>query len=85
MEIFENFLSKYKKIILNRDILVDKVQLVIKTITSVELENNSITFKNNIIQVKASMGAKGEIFIHKKKILYLLKKELPDYFISDIK
>ena len=85
MEIFGNFLAKYKKIILDQEVLINKIQEVIKNITKVELSKGTIVLKNNTIQIKASAGARGEIFIHKKEILQSLKKDLPDHFISDIK
>ena len=79
------FLEKFKKILFKKEEIYKIISQTIFKYTHFELEPKFISIKNAIIYIDTTPIVKSEIFVYKNKILFDLKKEIPENNFSDIR
>ena len=80
----EKFLEKFSKNIKNTEIYKKQILEIIKNQIEVNIPEESIEIKNNIVYIKLSPAYKNKIFIYKKQILEDISSSL-SIKIVDIK
>ena len=85
MELIKSFLSKYKKLTTNHNLLRDVVLDCINKKTKILIQKKDIKIVNNVVYIKTKPIVKSEIFIHKEYILNEINNILPTKTIKDIK
>lgn len=83
----KNFFEKFKKIIYQKEEILNVISSVISKELSFEITRDVFDFKNGIIYLKNNSPIlRTEIFLRKKRIIEIIQKELPsDIRILDIK
>jgi hypothetical protein len=78
------FLNKFSKNIESNDDLKNKIIEIVKNTCQLELKEESIEIKENILIVNASPAIKNKLFIFKEKILEEISKTV-SYKVINIK
>jgi hypothetical protein len=80
-----SFLEKFKKILFQKEEVCKIIAKIISKHTSFPIEPNLIKIKNATIYIKGTPILLNQILIYKNKILFDLKKEIPNLYFKDIK
>jgi hypothetical protein len=78
---FEKFQNAAVKEVRRRDIVAKAVEKAV----GATVDAGDISFNNKIIQIKGSPGLKNQIFMKKEAILSLVRAELPEAVIDDLR
>ncbi|MDQ5957727.1 MAG: hypothetical protein QG665_51 [Patescibacteria group bacterium] len=77
--------DKYSKLIGGFIIQKDKISEVIFSVTKIKIDPKDIKIKKGIILLNTNQSTKALIYINKQKILQILKSNLEDLNVLDIK
>ncbi len=70
----KNYLEKFKNILSSKEDLYRVISNIIEKNISIKIENKNIQIKGPVVYIKASPLIRGEILIHKEKILLELSQ-----------
>jgi hypothetical protein len=65
----EQFLKKFSKTVFSNELYKKQIIEIIKRYTNVDITEENIEIKNNIIYTTTNPGVKNKLFIYKNKIL----------------
>ena len=84
MDLFKNILDKYKILIGQQVIIIDKIQEIIYQTINIKLQPNQIVYKNKKISLKTSPLIRGEVLINKNNIIKKINDFFNDIIVIDI-
>ncbi|OHA81996.1 MAG: hypothetical protein A2675_01570 [Candidatus Yonathbacteria bacterium RIFCSPHIGHO2_01_FULL_51_10] len=73
----KDFFQRFALLTPTERIVKEAATSAIYATTNITVSPKSMVYHNNIIYIKGSPLVKGEILIHKKAILEILKKDIP--------
>ncbi len=81
----EEYLKKFQHILSNETAIREVVQEALFTQCSIKCDLKDIIFKKGTVYLNISPVAKGEVYMHKKKILAFLEGKTGSRTISDVR